>query len=379
MAIDANSYIQQGQSYAAGLGAAQDPLINLRRNRLGTMKSREALAAEIAGLYSPAIQAAQGVGANVAGVGQAGLAGIAGLASSLPGMDVEALSDAYRGAARAGGSAALLGSTLESGARQALAESILQRQRESDETRFDTENKLAEYEAEKARLAADYLGAAQGFQGMGQTAQQMQFAAEEQPLKIEGMRANIANILANTGLTNAEREGLIQNTAFEAQLQPGKVKQQGAEYDRTVADTEGVEANTKQTIKETASMLPPERARYYADLIANNELTASMLQNGQIVADLEDAGYTVTTKNGKITVSKDGKVVFRGPDRRQRPGGGNKDKNKNPPQPVNRGGGGKPGGGQGGGGKPGGNKPGGNKPGGNKPGGGQGGGKPKKT
>lgn len=309
MAIDPNQYIQQGQSYAAGLAASQDPMINLYRNRLGSMKSREALAAEIANLYSPAIQAAQGVGAGVANVGQAGLAAMSGLASALPGMGVEGLGEAYRGAARAGGSAALLGSVLETGARQGLAESILQRQMEAQQERFGTEESMAGAESERARLAADYLGAAQGFQGMGQIGQQMQFAAEEQPLKMETMRAEIARINADTSLTDAQKSELLS-------LLPGKITQQAADIKQTGAQTAGIKAQTKETqantakiIKDTKSMLPPAKARYYANALAKGEITSAMLTNATLTKELKDAGYTIKKENGKTNVYRNGKVV----------------------------------------------------------------------
>jgi len=302
MAIDPLQYQQQGQSYAAGLASSQDPMINMFRNRLGSMKSREALAAEISNMYAPAIQAAQGVGAGVANVGQAGLAAMSGLASALPGMGVEGLGEAYRGAARAGGSAALLGSTLETGVRQGLAESIMQRQMEAQQAQFGTEEQLAGAESEKARLGADWLGAAQGFQGMGQISQQMQFAAEEQPLKLETMRAQIANIMSDTSLTDAQKSKLIQDTQFAAELQPGMVAQQGADLAGTKAQTKQTQANTAQIIKTTRSMPAPQKARYYANALAKGEITNAMLTNATIVKELRDAGYKVTGRGGKIAV-----------------------------------------------------------------------------
>lgn len=309
MAIDPNQYIQQGQSYAAGLAASQDPMINLYRNRLGSMKSREALAAEIANLYSPAIQAAQGVGAGVANVGQAGLAAMSGLASALPGIGVEGLGEAYRGAARAGGSAALLGSVLETGTRQGLAESILQRQMEAQQERFGTEESMAGAESERARLAADYLGAAQGFQGMGQIGQQMQFAAEEQPLKMETMRAEIARINADTSLTDAQKSELLS-------LLPGKITQQAADLGQTKAQTAGIRQQTKETkenikkiVKETQSMPAPDKARYYANALAKGEIKATMLTNATLLKDLNAAGYTIKRDKGKTQVIRNGKVI----------------------------------------------------------------------
>ena len=295
MAIDPSQYQAQGQQYAQSLAASQDPLIGMFRNRLGSMRSREQLAQEIQGLYNPVLGAAMGVGQNVANVGAAGLSALTGVASSLPGVGVEGLSEAYRSAGRAGGSAALMGSALETSARQALAESILQRQGESEQARFATEEQLAGSEAEKARLGADWLSAAQGLQGMGQVGQQMQFAAESQPLELEQIRANIASIMSNTSLTDAQKANLIQQTQFEAELQPGRVREQEANINLT-------RQQTRQIRNEIRSAPAPQVARRLATQLMRGEVTMQGLQRAGLMNDLRNAGIKFKTSGGRTTV-----------------------------------------------------------------------------
>lgn len=304
MAIDPSQYQAQGQQYAAGMAASQDPFINLFRNRLGTMRSREQLAQEISGLYDPAIAAARGVGANVANVGVAGLGALTGLASALPGMGVEGLTEAYRSAGRAGGSAALLGSTLETGARQALAESILGRQAESEQVRMGTEESLAGAESQKALLGADWLGAAQGFQGMGSQylqdvarEQETRFQAERQPLEMERMRQDIAAIMANTELTQEQKASLIQQRELDATYS-GREREAGIKA--TQAGTQQTRAQTQQIRKETRSMPPAKLARTLAGRLMRGELTAQTLQNRALIQDMKNAGMKWSTLSGAL-------------------------------------------------------------------------------
>lgn len=315
MAIDPAQYQQQGQQYASGLAASQDPFINLYRNRLGSMKSREALAAEIAGLYNPAIEAARGVGTNVANVGQAGLAAMTGLASSLPGMGVEGLSEAYRGAARAGGSAALMGSVLETGARQGLAESILERQLQSQQEQFGTEERLAGAESEKARIGADWLGAAQGFQGMGSQYlqdvaqdQATRFAAEKHPLELETMRVQIANIMADTSLTEQQKASMIQEMQFNEQLQPGAIEQQQAQ-------TNNIRLNNQQLREQITTLKTMRPFEIKNALLSNNmlvqQIAGQALTNADARTTLLKAGYKVSN-NGTVR-DPSGKVIFQPP------------------------------------------------------------------
>lgn len=307
MAIDPLQYQTQGQQYAAGMAASQDPFINLYKQRLGSMKSREALAAEIANLYAPAIQSAQGVGANVAGVGQAGLAAISGLASALPGADVGGLAEAYRGAARAGGSAALVGTALETGARQGLAESILQQQMASQQEQFGTQEKLAGSESERARLAADWLGAAQGFQGMAQTAQQMQFAEDTQPLELEKLRQDIASIMANTEYTDQQKANLIAEMGYAASPETGTVAQNAAALAATQAQTAKTKEETKYTKVQTGNLKKMGPVELKNAILSNQKLrgdiAAGRVQLGMLTKELGNAGVKLQrTSNGGYNI-----------------------------------------------------------------------------
>jgi hypothetical protein len=315
MVNDPSYYQAQGQDYAAGLAASQNPFIDLFRNRLGSMRSREDLAREISGLYDPAIQSARSLGSNVAGVGAAGLSALTGLTSALPGAGVEGLSEAYRSAGRAGASASMVGSALETGARQGLAESILGRQFEQEQERFGTEDRLAGAESEKARLGADWLGAAQGFQGMGSqylqdvaTDQTTRFQAERQPLELEQLRADIAGIMANTELTQEQKLSMIQQRELDAQFSP---REREAGIGQTQQQTKQIKAQTSQIVKETKSMPKPAAARRLAQLMASGQITQLSLQNAQLMSELRRTGYSVKRgSGGKVTVTgPDGKVI----------------------------------------------------------------------
>lgn len=296
MVVDPFQYQTQGQDYAANMAASQDPFINLFRSRLGSMRSREQLAQEISGLYDPAIRSAQSLGANVAGANVAGLSALTGLGSALPGSNIEGLSEAYRSAGRAGASASMLGTVLETGARQGLAESIMQRQAESEAERFGTEDRLAGAESEKTRIGADWLGAAQGFQGMGSQYlqdvardQETRFQAERQPLEMERMRQDIAAIMANTELTQEQKLGLIQQRELDAQF---GAREREAGLEQAAAGTRLTNQQANQIINEIRSRPAPQVARDLSQRLLRGELTLQDLQTAGLIQELKRGGMT---------------------------------------------------------------------------------------
>ena len=271
MAIDPAQYQAQGQSYAAGLAASQNPIIELFKNRLGSMKDRAAIASEVAGYYNPAIMAAGQVGQNVANVAGAGTAALTGLASGL-GLNPSVLSDAYRSAARAGGSASLLGSTLATGAMSAQAESTLGAQQQAEQLRMGTQEDLAKAEATKAQTAADWLGAAQGLQGMGtQGLQDKRLAwqmAHMDPLEAQKLEQDIA-----TGKYTLEK------------IMPAELAATKAGTASTKAGTALTRVQTRQ-VRASIKSLPLERQNLALSILNTRADVATK------IGSLKDSGFT---------------------------------------------------------------------------------------
>jgi hypothetical protein len=234
---------QFGRNYAANLAAALDPRLAYLNRQLGVYRTPEQIASEVGGLYQPAIARAGQIGQDVAAVGQTGLAAATGLASALPNFDVAALADAARATGRAGGTAALTGSVMESQARAALAQSIMSEQARVTEQRTQTEREIAGSEEEKAKIAADWMAPAMQRQQMTTTAlQNQQIRAELRNVPIARRAARLQNMLLRGQIRGVN----LENAATVAEL-----KKLGL-TDKQIKKLQGAGATTASADAEVA-------------------------------------------------------------------------------------------------------------------------------
>jgi len=191
-----------GQEYAANIAASFDPRIGYYTRQKAALRRPEEVEQDITRLYTPAIEAAGRIGEDVSKVGSGAMAALGGLASSLPGFMAGGLEDAARSTSRAGGSAALLGSVMGTGARSQLASSILQGRRALEGEERALGEQIMTAEEEKARTAADYLPYAQQRQAMETTAlSNQQIRAELKNAPISRRAALLQNMLASGQIT----------------------------------------------------------------------------------------------------------------------------------------------------------------------------------
>lgn len=299
-----DSWMSFGQDYAKGLAASVDPRLQALAKRLAGLKTGDQVASEVTGLYQPAIEQAGRIGQDVTQVGMGGMAALTGLGANLPGgMDTGFLADAARQTSRAGGSAALLGGVLGASARSQLAESILGQQQAVQQERFGLEDKTAEAESEKARLASDWLSYATQGQGL-ETARlgNLQTETQTEATKTDTERtrwqmehmdpAELESLQVQTGLSRYDLENM-----------------KPAELAATKAGTRQTNAQTDLVRGQIKGLKGERAATALANALSKGKITEQALTNAGLMKDLQKAGLSRSDINKIIQKSKGKKVT----------------------------------------------------------------------